>query len=1121
MAETERPGSAMSQASSTGTISSVTLGSKTIDSKVHNFGKRKFSVRRDPNCPVVIRGWLFKQDSAKLKLWKRRWFVLSDYCLFYYRDSREETILGSIPLPSYNIQLCDSNECKNKKFAFKAQHAGMRTYFFSAETQEDMAGWVRALKLSANLDKEQTSLTKDYPSYQDFTQLEESCLSLDFAIPNTLRDNSAPLSGTELGNQTDTLKDSVIMNPSKEQMNKEESKSGKEKQTSQTQLGNDHATLQVSGHLNNGAGICKEYEQPSSLLSPSHQWDNNSIEETPPLQVQNLGLRPSTHLGSRPHTPVGRVDVKPQGDSGQTLSQPYTFVSLSPFPANMLSNQPQDQRHFSHKPPPCFMNPQHMSIPQHFIGKAVSSSTGCNSLPPLPPTRASPGQISRLSLTCNSSKLLASNSQFCHKKVQHQIRASECDANLLLTQLCGQDRIMQSLSFERTKLCTDKESLECALKIIHLQIQEQQNQEVDASRATSIEGLMFQQAMLQEELVQTHAKICDVTMEMDRAWEEYKHLESELYVLKSHLEHICMFGRPQEKADAHRQLWIIEDVLIELCTNKSNFHFAVDSHTQTLPSSILLHELIHHPGEPSRPPKKATLESQSSHAHKPALLQSRCPSIYDQRPGQPDLMYLVDPVLPVSPASICSSNWTHNVPVNKKEERLANPDSCQHSRIKTGFLPMVLTAHHVSLEEPCSLPEEIAAPHPDTISTSDSAHVCNKSQKVVTENMANIVTDGLTVLLPEQSPISIPTGTGTKCSVSYDVNKSKQHTLSGDKVDNGQIYEDKGPMLSLSYRQKISLPKTVIQPPFVNKVSDHKMTVDNLDAKQRRMERISNFHSKSTAMDNKTPCVQTPPETERDKEDPISLSYSLVSKASQLHQEITARSLMKNSQSESTGGYQDYFMKVPGHCDEQDNFRVSDFSCNASNSYANSKYCSSHQEATTCVNTGKAQDILGNQRMSFHRSDGPIYNSTESKDHMKDNMKMMVYQELRCKNSVKDRNIDSIDKSSRHRNDLQHQSQSLQEKEVTCHIMNFDDKAAGIRECHKNTSECTSSISPSKYCSKINSKHLKEEESKGKLSHPFRESEASKELTSPDSGFCEMDLSLCQDGRLMVLHTSL
>lgn len=89
-----------------------------------------------------------EQDSAGLKLWKRRWFVLSNYCLFYYKgtqlvaphsvchpelhlynsasvlfrpttDSREESVLGSIPLPSYKILFCTPRECKNRKFTFK------------------------------------------------------------------------------------------------------------------------------------------------------------------------------------------------------------------------------------------------------------------------------------------------------------------------------------------------------------------------------------------------------------------------------------------------------------------------------------------------------------------------------------------------------------------------------------------------------------------------------------------------------------------------------------------------------------------------------------------------------------------------------------------------------------------------------------------------------------------------------------------------------------------------------------------------------------------------------------------------------------------------------------------
>ncbi len=34
-------------------------------------------------------------------------------------DSREESVLGSIPLPSYRILYCSPRECRNRKYAFK------------------------------------------------------------------------------------------------------------------------------------------------------------------------------------------------------------------------------------------------------------------------------------------------------------------------------------------------------------------------------------------------------------------------------------------------------------------------------------------------------------------------------------------------------------------------------------------------------------------------------------------------------------------------------------------------------------------------------------------------------------------------------------------------------------------------------------------------------------------------------------------------------------------------------------------------------------------------------------------------------------------------------------------
>ncbi|XP_038619975.1 pleckstrin homology domain-containing family A member 7 isoform X3 [Tachyglossus aculeatus] len=169
----QRPSSMVSETSTAGTASTLDMkpGPKVLkssSSKVHSFGKRDQAIRRNPNTPVVVRGWLHKQDSTGMRLWKRRWFVLADYCLFYYKDSREENVLGSIPLPSYVISPVTPEDRINRKYSFKAvhdgmrahipnssvigsqaEHSGMRTYFFSADTQEDMNVWVRATNQAA------------------------------------------------------------------------------------------------------------------------------------------------------------------------------------------------------------------------------------------------------------------------------------------------------------------------------------------------------------------------------------------------------------------------------------------------------------------------------------------------------------------------------------------------------------------------------------------------------------------------------------------------------------------------------------------------------------------------------------------------------------------------------------------------------------------------------------------------------------------------------------------------------------------------------------------------------------------------------------------------------------
>ncbi|XP_055679104.1 uncharacterized protein LOC129787495 isoform X15 [Lutzomyia longipalpis] len=101
--------------------------------------------KRPASSPVTLSGWLYKQGSDGLKVWRKRWFVLSDYCLFYYKGPEEEKLLGSILLPSYRVGACSPEDKIYRKYAFKCEHVNMRTYWLAAETAESMGQWVRAL----------------------------------------------------------------------------------------------------------------------------------------------------------------------------------------------------------------------------------------------------------------------------------------------------------------------------------------------------------------------------------------------------------------------------------------------------------------------------------------------------------------------------------------------------------------------------------------------------------------------------------------------------------------------------------------------------------------------------------------------------------------------------------------------------------------------------------------------------------------------------------------------------------------------------------------------------------------------------------------------------------------
>lgn len=76
--------------------SSPSVKSPSSDSRRSSGGQQALRspiAQRAPSAPVTISGILYKQGSDGLKVWRKRWFVLSEYCLFYYKSKLSPCIM--------------------------------------------------------------------------------------------------------------------------------------------------------------------------------------------------------------------------------------------------------------------------------------------------------------------------------------------------------------------------------------------------------------------------------------------------------------------------------------------------------------------------------------------------------------------------------------------------------------------------------------------------------------------------------------------------------------------------------------------------------------------------------------------------------------------------------------------------------------------------------------------------------------------------------------------------------------------------------------------------------------------------------------------------------------------
>nr|XP_023698463.1 cytohesin-3-like isoform X2 [Paramormyrops kingsleyae]XP_023698464.1 cytohesin-3-like isoform X2 [Paramormyrops kingsleyae] len=114
-------------------------------------------------------GWLLKL-GGRVKTWKRRWFILTDNCLYYFEYTTDKEPRGIIPLENlcvrevayprkpYCLELYNPNSRGQKIKACKTETDGRvvegkhQSYMISAATAEERDDWIESIRASITKD---------------------------------------------------------------------------------------------------------------------------------------------------------------------------------------------------------------------------------------------------------------------------------------------------------------------------------------------------------------------------------------------------------------------------------------------------------------------------------------------------------------------------------------------------------------------------------------------------------------------------------------------------------------------------------------------------------------------------------------------------------------------------------------------------------------------------------------------------------------------------------------------------------------------------------------------------------------------------------------------------------
>ncbi|KAF8936229.1 hypothetical protein BGZ58_004431 [Dissophora ornata] len=104
---------------------------------------------------VMLQEWLQKRSTSLQLVWKRRWCVLQNDRLCYYRSNTDAKPLGVLDLGEYSILASGPDISRKSKFAFRLSSPGPiphqhRHHVFYTDSAQSLQDWMHALQVHIN-----------------------------------------------------------------------------------------------------------------------------------------------------------------------------------------------------------------------------------------------------------------------------------------------------------------------------------------------------------------------------------------------------------------------------------------------------------------------------------------------------------------------------------------------------------------------------------------------------------------------------------------------------------------------------------------------------------------------------------------------------------------------------------------------------------------------------------------------------------------------------------------------------------------------------------------------------------------------------------------------------------